>query len=56
MWCFPSQEMLGQPDLSEIHPIKHVDILLLSEWGVMAQNKLLEIAQVIIYYTGLFPQ
>ncbi|XP_055361876.1 exocyst complex component 3-like protein [Betta splendens] len=40
-----SQEMLGHPDLREMDPIKHVDILLLSEWGVKAKNKLLEKAQ-----------
>ncbi|XP_028995017.1 uncharacterized protein LOC114848572 [Betta splendens] len=40
-----SQDMLGHPDLREMDPIKHVDILLLSEWGVKAKNKLLEKAQ-----------
>ncbi|XP_026194910.1 exocyst complex component 3-like [Anabas testudineus] len=40
-----SQELLGHPDLKELHPVKEVDLLPFTEWGAQAKEKLLENVQ-----------
>lgn len=43
---FPSQVLLGHPDLQIFDPLAKVDLLLLTEWVTNAKGKLLQQVQV----------